>query len=216
MRAQTNRRGEDCSQMERSRPLSVMGVGNGHQSCTHDLKMPLAMMSSDGTAIPGSFTTPIIGNSSLPGLLGLNSLTNQNAVLDLSKMQLHMCGNSGCVITPGSGSHTFNLEISPSGHLILPCCEYEQLDSQAQPLHTEPMSYPATIIPPLGGALMRGTKGTKGPKAVKHHVAAERPSSSSDEAASGSVKSPEQVQEKKRNRILNDRLHQDGNDSDRH
>jgi hypothetical protein len=177
--------------------------------------MPLAMVSSDGNAIPGSFTTPIIGNSSLPGLLGLNSLTNQNAVLDLSKMQLHMCGNSGCEITPGTGSHTFNLEISPSGHLILPCCEYEQLDSQTKPLRTEPMSYPATIVSPSGKTKQQGS--TTYPKAAKHMVAAERPSSSSDEAATSStVKSPEQMQEKKRNKALNDRLHQDGNDSDRH
>ena len=58
------------SQNKRTRPLSAMGVGNGNQTCTHDCTLPIAMSRGNDTTATGSFTTPVVAESELPGLLG--------------------------------------------------------------------------------------------------------------------------------------------------
>ena len=57
------------SQNKRTRPLSVMGVGNRNQTCTHDCTLPIAMSRESDTTVTGSFTTPVAPESELPGLL---------------------------------------------------------------------------------------------------------------------------------------------------
>ena len=39
-------------------------------------------------------------------------------------LQLHFCGPAGATIDPGPGATTFQLEVSPSGHLVLPCSNF--------------------------------------------------------------------------------------------
>ena len=112
----------------RDTPLKVSGVGNGHQECHYDCKLPIALKPDDGTgSILGSLTIPSVPNSELPGLLGLAALRKNRAILDLSSMQLHFCGPGDIKIESGlpPGTETFQLEQAPSGHLVLPCCEYK-------------------------------------------------------------------------------------------
>ena len=47
-------------------------------------------------------------------------------------MKLHFCGPGDIKIEPGlpPGTETFQLETAPSGHLVLPCCEYEDDSSK--------------------------------------------------------------------------------------
>ena len=70
--------------------------------------------------------TPTISGSEIPGLLGLSSLRKNRGILDCNTMQLHFCGPGDYdlqkVLPPGSDS--FALELAPSGHLVLPCCEF--------------------------------------------------------------------------------------------
>ena len=55
-----------------TRPLSVMSVGNGSQTCTHDCTLPIAMSRGNDTTVTGSFTTPVVAESDLPGLFEFN------------------------------------------------------------------------------------------------------------------------------------------------
>ena len=60
---------------QRPRPLNVSGVGQNSQQCTHDCEIPIAMTTTDGRSIRGSFLTPTVnGESNLPALLGLKAL----------------------------------------------------------------------------------------------------------------------------------------------
>ena len=72
-------------------------------------------------------TTPTVSSSDLPGLLGLAALRRNNAVLDFQTLKLHVCGPGGSQfekhLPPDTDS--FQLEVAPSGHLLLPCCEYQ-------------------------------------------------------------------------------------------
>ena len=110
----------------RQRPLEVKGVGNGSQSCTHNCVLPIAMQQANGQTRVGTFEAPIVGGSTLPGLLGLQSLCRARAVLDLVNMQLHLLGPGDWRQDLPPGTETYQLEQAPSGHLALPCSDFNQ------------------------------------------------------------------------------------------
>ena len=60
-----------------------MGVGNGNQTCTHSYTLPIAMSRGNDTTVTGNFTTPVVADSELPGLLGFKTMRNIRAVLDM-------------------------------------------------------------------------------------------------------------------------------------
>ena len=69
----------------RLRPLEVPGVGIGSQICTHDHRIPLALKSSpdeqgEHTFHDGIFDAPTIERSDLPGIVGIDTLTQQSAI----------------------------------------------------------------------------------------------------------------------------------------
>lgn len=116
--------GRNPVQTRRNRPLSVMGVGNGNQTCTHNCTIPVALTQLDGTGSVGTYTTPVVANSKLPGLLGLNTMRKNRGVLDMINLQLHMCGPGDVQVTLPPGTKSYQLEVSPSGHLVLPCSNF--------------------------------------------------------------------------------------------
>ena len=80
-------------QYQRERPLSVSGVGKQAQQCTHDCEIPIAMTTTDGRSIRGTFLTPTVnGDSHLPALLGLKALIANGAILDTQNLTLAFCG----------------------------------------------------------------------------------------------------------------------------
>jgi len=124
--------GKNPTEEKRKQALSVMGVGNGSQTCAYDVKMPITLRNKQGAPVTGNFTTPVVDHSELPALLGLQSLRDSRAILDLGTMNIHFAGPGGAEIALSPGSETFQCEISPSGHLIIPCCEYEAEKKAAQ------------------------------------------------------------------------------------
>ena len=112
-------------QQRRDRPLNVSGVGNGSQTCTHDCTLPISLVDLDGEPLRGTFTTPTVNDSSLPALLGLNTLIDRRAILDMTTMRLHFTGPGETTLNLSPGSRTFQCHQAPSGHMMLPCCNYE-------------------------------------------------------------------------------------------
>ena len=88
----------------------------------------------DGTYSNGTFHVPILegSNAHLPGLLGLQSMRDQNAILDTQTLRLYFCGpgkyDLNAVLPPGTES--FQCELAPSGHIVLPCGEYFGADQE--------------------------------------------------------------------------------------
>ena len=123
-----HKNGHKPSFSTRPKPLRVSGVGNGAQMCKHDCKLPVALKQVDHSKVSiGNLTIPTVCNSELPGLLGLTALRNNRAILDFSTLQLHFCGpgdyDLNKALPPGTDS--FQCELAPSGHMVLPCCEYD-------------------------------------------------------------------------------------------
>ena len=88
------------------------------------------MKRTDGTHSKGTFQIPVVNNSSLPGLLGLQSMRDRNAILDMKTLQLHLCGPGDYDLLSAlpPGTESFQCELAPSGHLVLPCSEYAGVD----------------------------------------------------------------------------------------
>ena len=121
--------GREIEEKIRAKPLILNGVGKGSQQCTEDHKMPIAMRSSKGP-VGGAYTTPVIPDSDVPALWGLDSLADLNAILDCGNRQLILPGDQesgGCALSLKPGAVVFDLKVSPSGHLILPVDKFEEL-----------------------------------------------------------------------------------------
>ncbi|CAE8673590.1 unnamed protein product, partial [Polarella glacialis] len=107
------------------RALGIEGVGRHAQECVEATALECAF--SDGTV--GTFTAPVVPNSAIPALLGLKSLRSKRAILDTTGM-LYLPGDGGFHIKLSPGSIALKLELTPSGHLLLPCSEYGRIAAE--------------------------------------------------------------------------------------
>ena len=62
----------------------MAGVGKSLDRAEWEVRVPIALMDSDGTGVLHEYHAPVIGGTGkgLPALLGLQSMSRQNAVLD--------------------------------------------------------------------------------------------------------------------------------------
>ena len=126
--------GHSPSYNARPRPLEVCGVGNGSQSCHYDCTLPIAIQPENASDTNiGDLRVPAVSNSDLPGLLGLTALKKNRAVLDFTTLKLYFCGPNDYELEKGlpEGTDVYQLETAPSGHIVLPCCEYQKASSSS-------------------------------------------------------------------------------------
>jgi len=103
--------------------LNIEGVGSGSQQCVD--KGTVACALRDGTET--TFSAPIVPNSEIPALLGLESLSQKRALLDTYSKKLYLVGPGGYSIKLSPGSTVLDLQSAPSGHLLLPVSEFDKL-----------------------------------------------------------------------------------------
>ncbi|CAE7581720.1 RE1 [Symbiodinium sp. CCMP2592] len=131
LQSATAQTGKASEIQERSQPLQVGGVGKGAQMCINECRMPIALLREDGSAATGSFSSPVVQMSGCPALLGLRTLQQNNAILDMRTNQLHFAASDKVTIALPPGSETFQLEAAASGHLLLPCSAFEHVSAAA-------------------------------------------------------------------------------------
>ena len=106
----------EASPMEH--PLTVEGVGAGSQECREQARVPMMLATGDS----GTYVAPVIPNSEVPALLGMVTLENRRALVDVAGRKLHFLGEGDYTLPPGTT--TLNLEKTESGHLMLPITEF--------------------------------------------------------------------------------------------
>ena len=120
-------------------PGSVGNLGGGDWArevakvaMQHNRILPVAIRRIDGTHSRSTFQIPVVNHSILPGLLGLQSMRDRNAILDMQTLRLHLCGPGDYDLLPAlpPGTESFQCELAPSGHLVLPCSEYAGVDRE--------------------------------------------------------------------------------------
>lgn len=97
-------------------PLSVSGVGKEAQHADTALSVEFDLQEGGKC----TYTAPVITGSHLPPLLGLKSLSAKRAILDTHGKLLILPGVGGIEFRCSPGTQVLALELSESGHLILP------------------------------------------------------------------------------------------------
>ena len=128
--------------------MKIQGVGNGIQQCIWRSELPIALPRGDGTASLERYSAPTVANSDIPALLGLRSLIDHRAVIDVSNKKLYLCGPGDVRIDVPPGSQSFSLEQSPSGHLMLPVSDFHTIKKPTDRLAPPPaVALPAVEAP---------------------------------------------------------------------
>ena len=113
-------------------PQGVMGVGKESSTATHVASVPVGMADQDIEPDDSfRYKATVISGSDVPALLGLNSMTASNGILDLrpGKMHFYTCEDPDAIeikYTPGKEHLVARLKMSMarSGHLMLPCSQF--------------------------------------------------------------------------------------------
>ena len=93
---------------------------------------PVAVPTSGNGATLHHLSAPIVEGTgeTLPGLLGLRTLENLRAILDVDRRMMHLPGPGDVQIILPPGSRSIPLEKAPSGHLVMPIDHYDQIPTQ--------------------------------------------------------------------------------------
>ena len=129
--------GHKSQQRKLTQTMSVSGVGQGAQAVEWEVTLPITMTTrrrdEEETEL-SKFTTPIIPNSKVPGLLGLRTIQKMRGLIDtFSEPPLMMfCGPGNYRLELPAGSKTIPLARAPSGHLIMPTSDFDRLDKNPE------------------------------------------------------------------------------------
>ena len=90
---------------------------------------PIAVPQRGGSATLQHLRSPIVEGtgSHLPGLLGLETLEAQGAILDMGRKMLIFPGSGEVKMELPPGSLEIPLQKSPSGHLVMVIDDFENL-----------------------------------------------------------------------------------------
>ena len=83
-------------------------------------------------------------------------MRDNRAVLDMANLQLHFCGPVDVHLTLPPGTKPFQLEVSPSGHPVLPCTNFENIHQNPP----NPLRDTAVVLPATGSDINHGTHST--------------------------------------------------------
>lgn len=111
-------------QTKLNQPKSAQGVGQGTSVANYQVELPLGCEDVEGNAFEMSFTAPCVENSSIPGLLGIDSLERYDALIRCSTGELWFLGSGGVEIKASPGSRQFQMRKARSGHWMLPVSRF--------------------------------------------------------------------------------------------
>ena len=111
---------------KRNTTLHLEGVGHGSQVCDHDVFVPGVMPTTDGNGFRCVYQGPVIPDSDVPALFGLEPMSKLNTIIDCKTKRLHFLpsGDGTWERHLPPGTRTVQGELSPTGHLMLPFAEY--------------------------------------------------------------------------------------------
>ena len=140
--------GHKPDQRRLDRPMNVKGVGTGKNSATWEVTIPIAVADDDGTSVH-TFTAPSVSGpgKDLPALLGLQSMSRQKGVLEMTEGAEYLTfpGPGGYTINWSPGTRRYKLERAESGHLILPCDSFQNVGTNTGGVPGKTISFHAQV-----------------------------------------------------------------------
>ena len=91
-------------QRKLNRPFVVQGVGSGTNDANWEIHLPIAVSDADGSTLLHEYHAPTVGGAGkeLPALLGLESMSKRNAVLEMENGKEYLT-------YPGPGSYKIRM-----------------------------------------------------------------------------------------------------------
>ena len=122
--------GLEPKEVKMNKPFTVQGVGSGTNEAKWEAHLPIAVTDDQGNVRVHEYHAPTVSGSGaeLPALLGLESMSSQRGILEMTEGQEYLTfpGPDGYRIQWAPGARRYKLERAPSGHLILPCDAFIQ------------------------------------------------------------------------------------------
>ncbi len=123
-----NAHGRETEMKPLTEAFKVAGVGKGHQECAFEAKVPIAL----SCAAEAEYSGPVLKDSDVPGLMGLNTMEKMKMWHDCAGKRLIIPGPGEITMVLPPGSVVLPLEKAPSGHHLLPCTEWHRLQQHAE------------------------------------------------------------------------------------
>ena len=124
---------EDVKMTRRDTRLEVTGVGNDAAICDFTTELPIAVQFEECEPTLETFVTNVADGcgEDLPAILGSRSMQEKDAVLLLRKGKeiLALPGPGGYKIEWSPGTKLLPMQPAPSGHLVIPCRNREEVQS---------------------------------------------------------------------------------------
>ena len=112
-------------------PRYVAGVGNGSQQANYEVELTTGMVDTDGVYHEEVFKAPCLENSGVPGLMGIQSLERNDALIRCKTGEIWFLGPGGAKIEASPGSKHFQMLKAKSGHWQIPISRFRrQQDGQ--------------------------------------------------------------------------------------
>ncbi len=106
--------------------IELEGVGAQSSQATSAVVVPIRLESGD----IGEYQA-IVVEGELPALLGLDSLRKHHAIICTETNRMMLPGPGGYKIALSPGSRILKLHPAPTGHLMLPCCEWKKNENNS-------------------------------------------------------------------------------------
>ena len=135
LQAAAQKAGYEVNYEKRPHWLNVNGVGKGSAPCDRQGTFPIAVQYKDQPTQLDSYKGNIADGSgaNLPAIMGFKSMQDKDAVLLLRDGSEVMAfpGPGGYKIEWSPGTKLLPMVPAPSGHLVIPCDNFETLPSSA-------------------------------------------------------------------------------------
>jgi hypothetical protein len=129
---EAERHGYQATYEQRKHRLNVNGVGSGSAPCDEEASIPIAIKFEDQPATQEIYKANVATGSgeNLPAILGSQSMQDKDAVILLrkGKEMIVFPGPGGYKIEWSPGSKLLPMIPAPSGHLVIPCDKYAELN----------------------------------------------------------------------------------------
>ena len=116
--------GKKVDQKLMPKPRSVQGVGNGSQTAQYQVELTAGLQDTSGNLYEETYVAPCLENSGVPGLMGIQSLERNDALIRCKTGEIWFLGRGGVKIEPSPGSRHFQMRKAKSGHWLLPISKF--------------------------------------------------------------------------------------------
>ena len=130
MELEGNKASQGTSWQDLDKSIELEGVGKNSSQARQQVTIPIRLENGD----QGQYQA-IVVEGELPALLGLDALTRHHAIICCETKRLIFPGPGGYKLALSPGSKILRLYTAPTGHLMLPCAEWNrQATGNAKPV----------------------------------------------------------------------------------